>query len=155
MEKILVVENDPNIRKLVRVNLVKRGYSVSEAEDSHQAKTHFKEEAVDLVVLDLMLPGLSCTNVCSWIRARSDVPIIVLSSRVEQDLKAATINAGANAYITKPFELDEFLSKIRTLLRNSYPIPQSHLMSKMQFHHQSETTNVDAGINSGYRMALK
>jgi DNA-binding response OmpR family regulator len=68
MGNILIVEDDPNIRKLVRVNLTKRGYTVSEAEDSHQAIAHFQAEPVDLVVLDLMLPGLSGVDVCKWIR---------------------------------------------------------------------------------------
>jgi DNA-binding response OmpR family regulator len=77
MGNILIVEDDPSIRKLVRVNLVKRGYSVSEAGDSHQAIALFQEAPVDLVLLDLMLPGLSGVDVCTWIRARSDVPIIV------------------------------------------------------------------------------
>ena len=69
MGNILIVEDDPNIRKLVRVNLTKRGYTVSEAEDSHQAMALFQAESVDLVVLDLMLPGLSGVDICKWIRA--------------------------------------------------------------------------------------
>jgi len=98
MGNILIVEDDPNIRKLVRVNLVKRGYSVSEAADSHQAMALFQEVPVDLVVLDLMLPGLSGVDVCTWIRARSEVPIIVLSARLEEDLKVAALDAGADDY---------------------------------------------------------
>ncbi len=103
MGNILIVEDDPSIRKLVRVNLVKRGYTVSEAEDSHQAIALFQEVPVDLVLLDLMLPGLSGVDVCTWIRARSDVPIIVLSARLEEDLKVAALDAGADDYVTKPF----------------------------------------------------
>jgi len=72
MGNILVVEDDPNIRKLVRVNLVKRGYTVSEAADSHQAIALFQEGSVDLVLLDLLLPGLSGVDVCKWIRAKAD-----------------------------------------------------------------------------------
>jgi two-component system, OmpR family, KDP operon response regulator KdpE len=120
MGNILIVEDDPNIRKLVRVNLVKRGYTVSEAEDSHQAITRFQTEAVDLVLLDLVLPGLSGVDVCAWMRARSDVPIIVLSARSEEDLKVAALDAGADDYVTKPFGQEELLARVRAFLRRSY-----------------------------------
>ncbi len=121
MGNILIVEDDPNIRKLVRVNLVKRGYTVSEAEDSHQAMARFQAEAVDLVLLDLVLPGLSGVDVCAWMRARSDVPIIVLSARSEEDLKVAALDAGADDYVTKPFGVRELLARIQALLRRTAP----------------------------------
>jgi two-component system KDP operon response regulator KdpE len=120
MGNILIVEDDPNIRKLVRVNLVKRGYTVSEAKDSHQAIALFQEVPVDLVLLDLMLPGLSGVDVCTWIRARSDVPIIILSARLEEDLKVAALDAGADDYVTKPFGSEELLARVRAFLRRSY-----------------------------------
>ena len=131
MGTILIVEDDPNIRKLVRVNLTKRGYSVSEAEDSHQAISHFEAEPVDLVVLDLMLPGLSGVDVCKWIRARSDVPIIVLSARIEEDLKVAALDAGADDYVTKPFGSEELMARVRAFLRRSY-IPAKIEEKKIQ-----------------------
>lgn len=120
MGNILIVEDDPNIRKLVRVNLVKRGYTVSEAEDSHQAMAIFQSETVDLVLLDMVLPGLSGVDICVWIRARSDVPIIVLSARSEEDLKVAALDAGADDYVTKPFGHEELLARVRAFLRRSY-----------------------------------
>ena len=120
MGNILIVEDDPNIRKLVRVNLVKRGYTVSEAEDSHQAIDLFQKVPVDLVLLDLVLPGLSGVDVCAWIRARSDVPIIILSARLEEDLKVAALDAGADDYVTKPFGQEELLARVRAFLRRSY-----------------------------------
>jgi two-component system KDP operon response regulator KdpE len=120
MGNILIVEDDPSIRKLVRVNLVKRGYTVSEAEDSHQAMALFQEVPVDLVLLDLVLPGLSGVDVCAWMRARSDVPIIVLSARLEEDLKVAALDAGADDYVTKPFGSEELLARVRAFLRRSY-----------------------------------
>ncbi len=120
MGNILIVEDDPNIRKLVRVNLAKRGYTVSEAADSHQAITRFQEGPVDLVLLDLLLPGLSGVDVCTWIRARSDVPIIILSARLEEDLKVAALDAGADDYVTKPFGQEELLARVRAFLRRSY-----------------------------------
>ena len=120
MGNILIVEDDPNIRKLVRVNLVKRGYTVSEAGDSHQAMALFQEEPVDLVLLDLLLPGLSGVDICSWIRARSEVPIIILSARSEENLKVAALDAGADDYMTKPFGQEELLARVRAFLRRSY-----------------------------------
>lgn len=120
MGNILIVEDDPSIRKLVRVNLVKRGYTVSEAGDSHQAIALFQEVPVDLVLLDLLLPGLSGVDICLWIRARSDVPIIILSARAEEDLKVAALDAGADDYVTKPFGQEELLARVRAFLRRSY-----------------------------------
>jgi two-component system, OmpR family, KDP operon response regulator KdpE len=131
MGNILIVEDDPNIRKLVRVNLVKRGYTVSEAEDSHQAIALFQEVPVDLVLLDLLLPGLSGVDVCTWIRARSDVPIIVLSARMEEDLKVAALDAGADDYVTKPFGSEELLARVRAFLRRSY-VSAKTIDSKIQ-----------------------
>ena len=125
MGNILIVEDDPSIRKLVRVSLVKRGYTVSEAADSHQAMALFEAGSVDLVLLDLMLPGLSGVDVCLWIRARSDVPIIILSARQEEDLKVAALDAGADDYVTKPFGPEELLARVRAFLRRSYAAPAS------------------------------
>ena len=120
MGNILIVEDDPSVRKLVRVNLAKRGYTVSEAEDSHQAIALIQEVPVDLVLLDLVLPGLSGVDICAWIRARSDVPIIVLSARMEEDLKVAALDAGADDYVTKPFGPEELLARVRAFLRRTY-----------------------------------
>jgi two-component system KDP operon response regulator KdpE len=120
MGNILIVEDDPNIRKLVRVNLVKRGYTVSEAEDSHQAISLFQEIPIDLVLLDLVIPGLSGVDVCTWIRSRSDIPIIILSARLEEDLKVVALDAGADDYVTKPFGQEELLARVRAFLRRTY-----------------------------------
>lgn len=120
MGNILIVEDDPNIRKLVRVNLAKRGYTLSEAGDSHEAMAIFGSVPVDLVLLDLVLPGLSGVDICKWIRGRSDVPIIVLSARLEEDLKVTALDAGADDYVTKPFSAEELLARVRAFLRRSY-----------------------------------
>ncbi len=131
MGNILIIEDDPNIRKLVRVNLVKRGYTVKEAADSNQALALFQEEPVDLVLLDLVLPGLSGVDICAWIRARSEVPIIILSARSEEDLKVAALDAGADDYVTKPFGQEELLARVRAFLRRSYT-PVEHPSKKIQ-----------------------
>jgi two-component system KDP operon response regulator KdpE len=120
MGNILIVEDDPNIRKLVRVNLAKRGYTLSEAGDSHEAMAIFESVPVDLVLLDLVLPGLSGVDICKWIRGRSDVPIIILSARLEEDLKVTALDAGADDYVTKPFSAEELLARVRAFLRRTY-----------------------------------
>ncbi len=125
MGNILIVEDDPNVRKLVRVNLAKRGYTVSEAENSQQALALFQSEPVDLVLLDLILPGLSGVDICAWIRARSEVPIIILSARLEEDLKVAALDAGADDYVTKPFSSEELMARVRAFLRRSYVTAKS------------------------------
>lgn len=120
MGNILIVEDDPSIRKLVKVNLSKRGYTISEAGDSHEAMAIFESVPVDLVLLDLVLPGLSGVDICKWIRGRSDVPIIILSVRSEEDLKVTALDAGADDYVTKPFNPEELLARVRAFLRRSY-----------------------------------
>ena len=126
MGHILIIEDDPNIRKLVRVNLVKRGYTVSEAEDSHQAISLFQQAPIDLVLLDLVIPGLSGVDVCIWIRARSNVPIIVISALLEENLKVAALDAGADDYVTKPFGQEELLARVRAFLRRNYSAPSEN-----------------------------
>jgi two-component system KDP operon response regulator KdpE len=117
MGNILIVEDDANIRKLVSVNLEKRGYKLSEAVDGNQAMLLFRQYPFDLVLLDLVLPGVSGVDVCTWIRARSDIPIIVLSGLKDEDLKVTALDAGADDYITKPFGHEELLARVRAVLR--------------------------------------
>ncbi len=119
MGNILIVEDDINIRKLVSVNLEKRGYKLSEAGDGNQAMFLFRQHPFDLVLLDLVLPGISGVDVCIWIRARSDTPIIVLSGMKDEDLKVTALDAGADDYITKPFGHEELLARVRAVLRRT------------------------------------
>lgn len=119
MGNILIVEDDANIRKLVTVNLEKRGYKLSEAGDGNQAMLLFRQYPFDLVLLDLILPGLSGVDVCTWIRSRSDTPIIVLSGLKDEELKVTALDAGADDYITKPFGHEELLARVRAVLRRA------------------------------------
>jgi two-component system KDP operon response regulator KdpE len=117
MASILIVEDEVNIRKLVSVNLVKRGYQVFEAVDGTEAMSLFRKQAIDLVLLDILLPGMSGVDLCAWIRARSDVPIIILSGLRDEDLKVNALDVGADDYITKPFGHDELLARVNAMLR--------------------------------------
>ncbi len=119
MGNILIVEDDANIRKLVTVNLKKRGYKLSEAGDGNQAMLLFRQYPFDLVLLDLVLPGISGVDVCTWIRSRSDTPIIVLSGLKDEELKVTALDAGADDYITKPFGHEELLARVRAVLRRA------------------------------------
>ena len=119
MGNILIVEDDANIRKLVSVNLEKRGYKVLAANDGNQAMLLFRQYSFDLVLLDLVLPGISGVDVCTWIRSRSDTPIIVLSGLKDEALKVTALDAGADDYITKPFGHEELLARVRAVLRRA------------------------------------
>jgi two-component system KDP operon response regulator KdpE len=132
MGNILIVEDDVNIRKLVTVNLEKRGYKLSEAGDGNQAMLLFRQYPFDLVLLDLVLPGISGVDVCTWIRTRSDIPIIVLSGIRDEELKVTALDAGADDYITKPFGHDELLARVRAVLRRATSNPNKTGQTKLQ-----------------------
>ncbi|MBN1122308.1 MAG: response regulator transcription factor [Anaerolineae bacterium] len=119
MSDVLVVDDDPAIRKLVRVNLEKRGYTVRVAADGTKAIDAIKHQLPDLVLLDIVMPGLSGIDVCLWIRTQSDVPIIVLSAHDEEDLMIRALDAGADDYVTKPFSYEALLARVRAVMRRA------------------------------------
>jgi two-component system KDP operon response regulator KdpE len=114
---ILVVDDEPAVRRTLRANLLARGYDVMAVETGEEALVHFDQHPSDLVVLDLMLPGLSGLEVCEALRAQSSVPILVLSARGEEATKVKALDLGADDYLTKPFGIDELLARVRALLR--------------------------------------
>src|SRR5690349_14954335 len=94
----LVVDDDPMIRKLVRVNLEERGYQVRESFSGSTAIAEMEFNVPDLVILDLVIPDLSGSDVCEWIRERWEIPIIIMSARNEEDMKVKALDAGADDY---------------------------------------------------------
>ena len=117
---VLIVDDDPKIRQLLSANLVKRNYAVREAANGDQAIASIEKEVPDLAILDLVMPGISGNDVCVWIRERGlDVPIIVLSAYDEEELKVKALDAGADDYVTKPFKTEEFLARLRALMRRA------------------------------------
>jgi DNA-binding response OmpR family regulator len=116
---ILLVDDEDAIQKLLSFPLQKDGYRVVEARDGEAALSRFDEETVDLVVLDLALPKLDGLEVCRRLRARSAVPIIMLTARDEEIDKVVGLEIGADDYITKPFSIREFRSRVRALLRRA------------------------------------
>src|SRR5205807_5872802 len=118
-ERILVVDDDPLIVRLVRTHLDRTGYRVLTASDGEQALDLVAAEMPDLVVLDLMLPELDGYEVCRRIREFSMVPVVMLTARGEQGDKLRGFEAGADDYLTKPFAPAELLARVRAVLRRT------------------------------------
>jgi two-component system KDP operon response regulator KdpE len=117
--KILVIDDEPQIRRVMRVILSGENYEVLEARSGDAALLRFRESLPDLVLLDLNMPGMSGLETCRAIREGSDVPIIVLTVRHEEEEKVEALDAGADDYVTKPFGKQELLARIRAALRRS------------------------------------
>ena len=116
---ILLVDDEESIQKLLTYPLERDGYRVVQARDGEEALQRFEEEPIDLVVLDIMLPRLDGLEVCKRLRATSTVPIIMLTARDDELDKVVGLELGADDYITKPFSLREFSSRIRAALRRA------------------------------------
>jgi len=115
--RILIVDDEPDLRRMLQANLSARGYDAMAVESGEEALRQTAARPPDLVILDLMLPGLSGLDVCRALRADSAVPILVLSARGEEQTKVQALDLGADDYLTKPFGLDELLARTRALLR--------------------------------------
>ena len=114
---ILLVDDEDAVQKLLTYPLERDGFKVVHARDGEEALARFAEEDIDLVVLDLMLPRLDGLEVCKRLRAQSSVPIIMLTARDDEFDKVLGLELGADDYITKPFSIREFRSRVRALLR--------------------------------------
>lgn len=120
MIHLLIVANQSTLRKQIRDYLGKRGFQIIEADDAQQAASLFQSQRFDLVLIDLAFPERSGIELCGWVRARSDVPIIVLSELSKEDLKVSALEAGADEYISKPFGNRELFASMRALLRRTF-----------------------------------
>jgi DNA-binding response OmpR family regulator len=116
---ILLVDDEDSVQKLLAYPLEREGFRVLQARDGEEALERFASEHVDLVVLDLMLPKLDGLEVCKRLRAKSEVPIIMLTARDDELDKVVGLELGADDYITKPFSIREFRSRVRALLRRA------------------------------------
>jgi DNA-binding response OmpR family regulator len=116
---ILLVDDEDSIQTLLTFPLERDGYRVVQARDGEEALRRFGEEDVDLVVLDVMLPRLDGLEVAKRLRSQSNVPIIMLTARGEELDKVLGLELGADDYITKPFSIREFRSRVRALLRRA------------------------------------
>ena len=117
--RILVVDDEAQLTRVLRTSLVTHGYDVRVADDGDLALTIFREWNPGLIVTDLAMPNLGGLELCRQVRALSDVPIIVLSVRGEEKTKVEALDAGADDYVTKPFGMDELLARVRATLRRA------------------------------------
>jgi len=119
-ETILVVEDDPMIRQLVKIYLEKEHYIVIEAKDGREAQEQFQQHHPCLIVLDLMLPKLSGENFFRWVKDQSEtVSVVMLSAKAQTEDKISGLKLGADAYVTKPFNPEELTAQIEAVLRRT------------------------------------
>ena len=120
MPKVLVVDDEKDIVELIAYNLENEGFSVAKAHDGESAIKMIKAKRPDLVILDLMLPGINGIDVCKTLRANpdtSDLPIVMLTAKADEVDKIVGLELGADDYITKPFSVKELMARIRSILR--------------------------------------
>ena len=117
MTRILIVEDEVSFSDPLSYLLSKEGYEVSVAENGHDALTEFDAAGADLVLLDLMLPGLSGIDVCRTLRQRSSVPVIMLTAKDSEIDKVVGLEIGADDYVTKPYSSRELLARVKAVLR--------------------------------------
>jgi two-component system alkaline phosphatase synthesis response regulator PhoP len=130
MKKIFIVEDDAGVSDLLEFNLKKQGYQTAVAADGFQALGRLEEEKPDLILLDIMLPGLDGYEVCRIIRSRSGfklVPIIMVTVKSEEPDVVHGLEVGADDYVTKPFNMRELLSRIKVHLRRNEELPNNRL----------------------------
>lgn len=118
-ERILVVEDEPGIRRVVRAYLERAGYEVLEAGSGEEALDLVASRRPSLVILDLMLPGIPGEEVCRCLRRDSDIPVIMLTARAHEDDRIAGLGMGADDYVVKPFSPRELVARVKTVLRRA------------------------------------
>ncbi len=123
--RILVVDDDPQIRRVLRVALVEQGCEVADARSGDEALEKFEPARYDLVILDMNMPGMSGLETCRVMRSTSDAAIIMLTIRDREADKIEALDAGADDYVTKPFSISELLARMRAALRRLPQSPES------------------------------
>ena len=130
---VLIVEDDRNIAQLLQMYLEKEGYAVTSAEDGNQGLAKFQAIKPDLVLLDVMMPGMDGWSVCKAIRSESQTPVIMLTAKSQTDDKVQGLRDGADDYVTKPFEMKEVLARIEAVLRRSGSISTEKKARRLVF----------------------
>ena len=141
---ILVVDDEPQITRVLKTTLSSQGYGVRTASDGDEALLILKEWTPDLVITDLRMPNLGGLELCRQVRARSRIPIIVLSVKGEERIKVEALDAGADDYVTKPFGVHELLARVRAALRRAAAPeePESPLIEAGDFRIDIATRSV-------------
>ena len=140
---VYVVDDDAAIARLVSVNLAARGYRVKQFSEGKSALDCLGEDAQDLVILDILMPGISGLEVASRVRRVSTVPIMMLSVRDETSAKLAALDLGVDDYVTKPFRLEELLARVRAILRRSDQRKPAASSTGSVFHRGALTIDLD------------
>lgn len=144
--RILVVDDEPQLTRVLRTGLKSRGYDVRAAADGLAGFETFTDWHPDLVITDLAMPAMDGLELCRRLRAISRVPIIVLSAKGEEKTKVEALDIGADDYITKPFGIDELLARVRASLRRAATVlttePESTVLTAGDFHIDLETRKV-------------
>ena len=144
--RILVVDDEPQLTRVLRTGLKSRGYDVLAAEDGEGGFRLFQEWKPDLIIADLAMPNMDGLELCRRIRAISQVPIIILSAKDEERIKVEALDIGADDFVTKPFGIDELLARMRAALRRSQSQPTTQAEQTSievgDFHVNLETRNV-------------
>jgi two-component system, OmpR family, KDP operon response regulator KdpE len=133
MTRVLIVEDDPQLLRALRINLTARGYDVITAADGRTGLTLASRTRPDLNIIDLGLPDIDGVEVVQGLRGWTSTPIIVLSARQQETVKVNALDAGADDYVTKPFGMDELLARIRAALRRTTPGADAPVISTDAF----------------------
>jgi len=139
--RILIVDDEPQIRRVLRTALITAGYETTDLRNGDEALLHLREAACDLVLLDMNMQGIGGLATCREIRRFSEIPIIVLTVRNDEKDKVQALDAGADDFVTKPFSMPELLARIRAALRRS---PASAEAGLQKAHFGNVTVDFDA-----------
>ena len=132
MSKILIVDDDKNLLEVIKYNLANDGYSIVLAENGTQAVEIARQEKPDLIILDVMLPGIDGFEVCRILRKEMSVPILMLSAKTDEIDKVVGLELGADDYITKPFSVRELMARVRATLRRRESNEKHILSNKLK-----------------------
>ena len=132
MTRVLVVEDEESFREALEFMLSKEGFEVALAATGTDALVEFDRNGADLILLDLMLPGMSGTEVCRTIRTKSKVPIIMVTAKADEVDKVVGLEIGADDYVTKPFSSRELVARIRAVLRRNADFEEDPIVSSLE-----------------------
>lgn len=141
---ILVVDDEPQIRRVLSTTLNSQGYALVEARTGEEALDKIRTEKIDLILLDVNLPGISGVETCEQIRRSADVPIIMLTVRNTERDKVQALDAGADDYVVKPFGSEELMARVRAALRRAAPIesPPPFISNELKIDFENRSVTV-------------
>ena len=142
-EKILIVDDETSIVDNIKFNLEKEGYRTLTAFDGYEAVAQFQKETPDLVILDVMMPGMDGYEVCRRIRETSNVPIIMVTARTEEIDTVLGLEMGADDYVAKPFSIRELMARVKAVLNRSTPEVDTTAYKGIVMNHDSKTVSID------------